>query len=573
MSDVERVKQALSITEVVGSYVELKNAGSNFRGLCPFHNEKTPSFMVNPTLQIYKCFGCGKGGDAISFIQEIERLSFPEALKKGAEMAGITLENDFQKDPKKEEEKARAYKAHELAAKYYHHILTTHKMGEPGRKYAQSRGLSAVEITKFQFGFAPKNYTNLKNFLNKKTFTDEELIKFGLLAEQKGKIIDKFRNRLLQPIFSETGEVIGFSGRYIEKSEYAPKYLNSPETIIFSKNENLYSLFHAKESIRKNKFVILVEGNLDVVSSHRVGIENIVAPLGTAFTREQAKKMKRYTDKVYFCFDSDNAGTSALVRSIPYLEDLEISHKVINLGDFQDSDEVINKDPKKWNELIENAEDTVSYLNQKFSEGLDLGTAEGKKSFQQKIIPVLKSIKNKTAQEHYIKDVSLILETNQENLTDVVNNTKVLLQPAIDENIQDKGKKEPIISSEYYLLALILQNEFIEILGTFPENMIESETLNKICIKLSHIHPSELENELKKLNKEEDISRALELILTYDTSSIGHPEEEIDRLFTRIYKKYLQTEIMHLRKEIAIKDNAEELLLQLKDYTEELKSL
>ncbi|MCA9387279.1 DNA primase [Candidatus Dojkabacteria bacterium] len=572
MSDVERVKQALSITEVVGSYVELKNAGSNFRGLCPFHNEKTPSFMVNPTLQIYKCFGCGKGGDAISFIQEIERLSFPEALKKGAEMAGITLENDFKKDPKKEEEENRAYKAHELAAKYYNHILTTHKMGEPGRKYAQSRGLTSKEIQKFQFGFAPKNYTNLKNFLNKKNFKDDELIKFGLLAEQKGKVIDKFRNRLLQPIFSESGEIIGFSGKYIKKSEYAPKYLNSPETVIFSKNENLYSLYHAKESIRKNKFLILVEGNLDVVSSHRVGVENIVAPLGTAFTKQQAKRIKRYTDTVYFCFDSDSAGTTALIRSIPYLEDLDISHKVINLGEFQDSDEVINKDPNKWSELIESAEDTINYLKQKLAIGIDLGTVSGKKSFQQKIIPILKCIKDQTSREHYIKDISLLLETNQENIQNLVNNSKVSFDD-LSKELPSVEINQPKVSSEFYLLALIIQNEFIEILATFPDNMLSNDSLNTIITKLSTTHASDLETNLKTLNSDEKLAEVLQLVLTYDVSAIQHPEEEIDRLYTRIYKKYLQSEILRLRKEIALKENSEELLIKLKEYTEELRNL
>src|SRR5690606_2944265 len=254
----EKVKNALDIAQVIGQYVELKPAGTTIKGLCPFHQEKTPSFTVNQTLQIYKCFGCGKGGDVLTFLQAIEGLEFPEALKKGAELAGIELTRTYKKDEALEKLKLRYKEAYTLAAKYYHHLLTNHAIGKSALQYTQKRGLTGKELTSLQFGFAPKGYENLKKFLVSKGFNEQELLDAGLVIQRNNKIIDKFRERLMQPLFSQQGDVIGFSGRYLGSFDKAPKYLNSSESIIYKKHDELYSLYHAKESIRKHNAAIIV---------------------------------------------------------------------------------------------------------------------------------------------------------------------------------------------------------------------------------------------------------------------------------------------------------------------------
>jgi DNA primase len=465
MSDVEKIKQRLDIVDVISKYIELKQAGSNYKALCPFHGEKTPSFSVNSQLQIYKCFGCGKTGDVINFVQEIERLTFPEALGKTAEMAGVEIEGKFQhKDLASEEKKFRALQATGLAAKYFHHVLMAHEVGKHAREYADKRLLTSKELTKFNFGYATNSYVNLKSFLLERGFSEDELIEFGLLVKRE-KSVDKFRNRLMQPLYNLEGKVIGFSGRILVKNDKAPKYLNSPESILYKKNEQLYSLFHAKEAIRKQGFVILVEGNLDVVSSHRVGVENIVAPLGTAFTPNQAKLIKRFSDKVYICFDTDKAGIGATGRTLKILEDEGIEHRVIDLGEYQDCDEMIRAGAKLWIKAIENNMETYEYLKQALTKDIDLGSADAKTQIKKLIMPIIQSYKGDVKINHYVRDLSLILEVSQESLINELGNNIKKRPSFFDKEESVENTKENIDAKpteadklEEVMLSMIISN-------------------------------------------------------------------------------------------------------------------
>lgn len=575
MSDIERVKEALNIVDIVSGYVELKNAGSNYKGVCPFHNEKTPSFMVNPNLQIYKCFGCGKGGDVFNFLMEIERLDFSEALKKAAEIAGIELKDLPSKKINKEEEKKkeRILEANNLASKYYNHILKTHKAGKPGRDYAAKRNIGANEIELFRVGFAPNNKTNLKSFLNGRGFSDEELVEFGLVVDRDGNMIDKFRNRLMQTIFDENGEVVGFSGRYIEKSEYAPKYLNTSETLVYKKQNIMYGLFQGKDQIRKDKFVIIVEGNIDPISAHRVGTGNIVAPLGTAFTTGQAKKLKRFTDTIYFCFDTDEAGLNALIRSIPIAEETGLSHKVIDITGFQDADELINKDEKKWKELVSNPVDTIMFLKSKFSKQLDLGTAEGKKNFQKRMIPIIQSIKDETIRNHYIKDISVLLEITRDELKEAVKNNKVAIPKArVDINEKEEiPVKKTGLSQEEYMLAIILQNNLNDFFLTIPDDFFINTELYNEVLKIVESEES-IENMIKLIDSK-DIREELEKIMLIDLSEVEDLDKTLDELYIRLYKNYLTRKILEVRKKIASDNDSEESIAELNTLTSELRTL
>ncbi|MEO6729217.1 MAG: DNA primase [Candidatus Dojkabacteria bacterium] len=571
MTDIELVKSKLDIVELITSYVpSVTRAGANYRALCPFHNEKSPSFMINPSLQIFKCFGCGKAGDSIKFIEEIERLEFPEALKVAAEKAGVELTGRaIKKDEKLELEKKRLIEANELTAKFYHYILQTHKSGKPGRDYALKRQIDAERIQKFTIGYAPYLQENLKHFLEKKGFNEKELIKWGLLVERNGKTIDKFRNRLLQCIFNIRGDVIGFSGRYIGTSKDAPKYLNSPETLVYKKNEILYGLYHAKEALRQDKFAILVEGNIDILSSHRVGVENIVAPLGTAFTKNQAILLKRYVDEIYFSFDTDGAGTKALIRGMAILEEVGLKHKVIDLTGFQDADELICKKPEEWPERIKNAKDTVDYLLVKMQADIDLGSAEGKKRYSEIVLPIVASVKDSVSRNQYVKDLSLNLEVPPDTIINLLSHQKGTVasiehvSEVGDEVVVQKKKNE----LEDFFLSLLMQGDSMSEVGVKIE-WLESPLNQKIMELVINNSSGDFGEIESKLNEEE--RKSFEDILMIDVSGVKDRKGEMKKLSKRLKQDFLKREILRLRSELRKTLDKDKVISQIDSYVKEL---
>lgn len=566
MTDLELVKSKLDIVELIGSYVpDVQRAGSNFRARCPFHNEKTPSFMINPSLQIYKCFGCGKAGDAISFIEEIERVEFPEALKIAAEKAGVQLTGSFSGNNKKESlEKKRILEANLLTAKLYNYILKTHEKGLPGREYAQKRKIDGKRIEDFMIGFAPNSSVMLKNFLISKGFNEKELIKFGLLVERNGKNVDKFKNRLLQPIFNVQGDIIGFSGRYIGTSKLAPKYLNSPETIVYKKNEILYGLYQAKESIRKSNFIILVEGNIDILSSHRVGINNIAAPLGTAFTPNQAKLIQRFCDEVYFCFDTDDAGTKALIRGIAIVEQTGLKHKVINISGYQDADELICKVPDDWDKKVKEANDSVEYLIKKLSEDLDLGSALGKSKFRDRILPVLNSIKDEVTLAHYIKEVALILEISPEN---IFKNLKSEIKYKEKETYQASDESSLIYKRqnnqfETYFLAFLINLLDHKVLKEIPEEIFSSEIYREI-FKVIRDAKSDYDPGALAETLHDSLKSEFKEIYLIDLPQGDKAKYEFKKLYYSLMKRFYESKLSQIRIKLSKDEENVELINEM----------
>ncbi len=455
---IEEIKQKLDIVEVVRKYVPtLKKSGANHFGLCPFHNEKTPSFSVNQDLQIFKCFGCGEGGDVIKFIQKIEGLDFPQALERTAKLAGVVLKSDVYDDKKYKkiyEKKQKILQANKLSAKYFSYILNDHKKGKRARLYCKKRGLSRGVLKRYSIGYAPDGFNNLKNFLLKKGFEVNDLVSFGLLVKKNGKIYDKFRDRLMFPIFNVQGEVIGFSGRIINKSDFGPKYLNSPETLVYKKKNTLYGLYQAKEAIRKLDFVILVEGNIDILSSSRIGYSNIVCPLGTALTLEQCRLISRYTKNVYIAFDSDEAGKKAFIRSLDLLDQMEINVKVLDLHGFQDVDELITNKPELFEKILNKPLNVFDFLIKINKDNFDLSNVKQKIEFVKELQSFIDSIHNDVEREEYLKKIAIITELDLKQVKDIIlrSNRKIHqkssdhdvnhTQNIIDKKVSDKQKKK-----------------------------------------------------------------------------------------------------------------------------------
>jgi DNA primase len=580
MNDVEAVKSRLDIVEVVKQYVpSLKKAGHSYKGLCPFHGEKTPSFIVTPDLGIYKCFGCGEGGDVLEFIKKMERVDFGEALKIAADRVGYTLtETKHKQDDQVVKQQERIYEANKLASQYWHYILNTHKAGKVGRDYVQKRKIRQAEVEKFQLGYAPIG-ANLVPFLIKKGFTKSELVTWGLAVDRKGEIVDKFRDRLILPIWNMKGQIIGFSGRIVTPNEYAPKYLNSPETLVYKKGEILMGLYQAKEAARKQNFIILEEGNIDLLSSHKVGVENIAATGGTALTEQQCRLIKRYADTVYFCFDTDQAGIKALIKGVELAEKVGLKHKALEIGDYQDPDALISAEPTKWSEIVSKPENTLAHLLRILQVDLDLGTADGKSTLMQRMVPILATVKDDVQVQHYANELAVLVGVSKDSvLNSLAARTQPVYKSASSEPAETpkvQAPQSPVIlpnQREMYLLALILQINDVEGLD-ISQDIFQDVNCKEIFIKLSKFGDAtgnfaKLAEELSDGGKE-----ALQQILAIDVTGIDNFHEELQHVYKILYSTFLRAQILDLRRQLQSDAENTDLLSKLQYFTAELKQL
>jgi DNA primase len=339
---VQRVKEAAQIVDIIGECLSLKRAGANMKGLCPFHAEKTPSFMVNPVRQSFHCFGCGEGGDVFSFMMKYYNLTFPEALKQLAQRYHITLpESQYSSDDQaKAEKRQKLFAANERAARMYHEYLLNHAGGAQAREYLKKREIKAEMITTFMLGYAPAGWDFLSSKVAKSSVTMAEAEEAGLLVrKERGGFYDRFRDRILFPIFDLTGRVVGFGGRVLGEGE--PKYLNTPETLIFDKSRMLFGLFQHRDAVRKKRNAVVVEGNFDLLALASYGMDNVVAPLGTALTQAQIRLLKGYADEIILLFDGDEAGIKAAMRSVPLFLAEQVGARVALLPAMHDPDSYI----------------------------------------------------------------------------------------------------------------------------------------------------------------------------------------------------------------------------------------
>lgn len=434
---VEEIRSGNDIVDVISGYVRLTKKGSTYFGLCPFHNEKTPSFSVSPNKQMYYCFGCGAGGNVITFLMEYENYTFPEALEVLANRIGIELpKQEMTAEQRKASDKrARLLEVNKEAAKYFYTLLRSER-GTRAHEYFRTRGLGEETIKKFGLGYSDKYSDDLYRYLRSKGYEDELLKDSGLISiDEKRGGHDKFWNRAMFPIMDVRGKVIGFGGRVMGDGE--PKYLNSPETMIFDKSRNLYGLNLARTT-KKNQ-ILLCEGYMDVIALHQAGFDNAVAALGTAFTVGHANLLRRYTKEVYLTFDSDGAGIRAAKRAIPILKEAGITAKVINMQPYKDPDEFIKAlGAEAYEERIKNAESSFMFEIRIMEEDYDLKDPEGKAAFYNEIAKQLLQFSEELEREVYIEAVAEKYGMGFENLRKLVN--KLGTQPELARQVKQQQK-------------------------------------------------------------------------------------------------------------------------------------
>ena len=416
---IEEVRMKNDIVDVISGYVRLQKKGANYFGLCPFHNEKSPSFSVSPGKQMYYCFGCGAGGNVYTFIQEYENYTFPEAVKMLADRAGVNLpEIEYSEEAKKAESKrSRLLEINKEAAKYFYFQLRA-RQGETGYRYLRDRQLSDETIKKFGLGFANKTSNDLVQYLRSKGYSPELIHEAGLCnVDEKHGMYDKFWNRVIFPIEDINHRVIGFGGRVM--GDGTPKYLNSPETPIFDKSRNLYGLNFARTSRKGN--IILCEGYMDVISMHQAGFDQAVASLGTAFTLGQASLLKRYTKEVLLSYDSDGAGVKAALRAIGILKEAGLTGKIISLEPYKDPDEFMkNLGKEAFQERIDHAENSFLFEIRMLEKEYNLSDPEDKTRFHREIARKLCDFSEEVERENYIEAVAEKYHIGFENLRKLV---------------------------------------------------------------------------------------------------------------------------------------------------------
>lgn len=424
MDAKEDIRERLAIEDVIGEYVQLKRAGRTWKGLSPFGNEKTPSFVVSPDKQIWHDFSSGRGGDIFAFIMEMEGLDFKGALEVLARRAGIDLEQYRQTTGSgpSGKSKERLYDANELAAKFYQAHFTKN---ETALDYVlKKRQFSKETALEWRLGYSPNTGSALVDFLKGKGFSEQEITLAGLTSKSyRGGVQDMFRGRLQIPLCDAQGRVIGFTARLLVDDPKAPKYINTPSTPIYDKSRHVFGLHLAKEAIRKTKFVVLAEGNLDVIASHQASVRQVVATAGTALTEPHLKALSRLTGDIRLCFDADKAGVAATERAIPVASKVGVNLQIITIPSGKDPDELIKQDVKLWHEIIEKPLYAVDWLIDRYTETLDLDTATGKRQLSDVVLKVVRQLPDSVEQDHYVGRLAGLLRVSADALREKLRQT------------------------------------------------------------------------------------------------------------------------------------------------------
>lgn len=496
---IDEIRNSANIVDIISAYVQLKKRGRNFFGLCPFHQEKTPSFAVSEEKQIYNCFGCGAGGNVFKFLMEYKSISFVEAVQEVADHLGIKLEYEKGIDSEVQNEQETYYEINVKAAKYFSDNLIKSLAGETARQYLLARRLSEKTMRTFGLGFALPGWDNFIKFAEEEKIDLENARILGLVdTKDKGGYYDKFRNRIMYPIFSPNGRVIAFGGRILDGSEKAAKYLNSPESIIYYKRKSLYGLYHAKDEIRKLDKVILVEGYMDVIALYQGGVKNVVASSGTSLTEEQVQLISRYTKNIVLLFDADTAGEKASLRSIEILLKYNFDVKIAALPEGEDPDSFINKNGKEaFNEYVSKAQNFLEYQTVQFQRaGMFEDPAKHAEAIREMVKSaalvaddlkrnlLIKSIAKKFALREKLIETELIKYLNEQMQKEKRDEAiKTRKASSADKDITAKSKEN---GREKELIKLLLTGD-MQVMDKIITNIQPEEFVNPVYKKLAEI--------------------------------------------------------------------------------------
>lgn len=550
-SPVEQIKSRLNIVDVVGSYIKLQKAGVNFKALCPFHREKTASFFVSPSRETWHCFGCNRGGDIFSFVMEIEGLEFPEALKILANRAGVELKPI---DPKFKTERMRLLQLLEDSKRFYEEKL---KGNKKVIDYLKERGLSDETIKEFNIGFASPNWRSLYDFLKNKNYSDSEMEKSGMVIKSEKGYYDRFRSRIIFPLFNSSGQIVGFSGRIFGKEDEAGggKYINTPQTILYDKSKILYGFDKAKEEIRKKNLCIIVEGYMDAIMSHQAGIKNAVAVSGVALTGEHLQTIRRLTNNIAMAFDRDEAGFQASKRGVDLaLQDgFEIRIVVIPTG--KDPADAIKKDKNIWEEVVNQAKHIIEFYLESLSQ-----SNKDRRILQRQIrdivLPYVALINNELEKAHWVKEIAKILSIKEEPVWEELKKIKLIKEEKSDQSrneIQQIQQSRSRLSTlkERIIGFAFWQRETEDLeLKTMIDSVLEKYNLDSgkngdekerliLSTELSYGGLEDTKKEFKRLTQElekEDIKFQLESIADRIRQlEISEDEENLNKYLSQFY--------------------------------------
>ena len=581
-STIEKIKNQTDIIEIISETVNLKRSGRNYTGLCPFHNDKSPSFSVSQDKQIYKCFSCGEAGNAITFVMKQKKMDFVEALKYLAERANIPLEIGDQESTELSKKKELLYKVNVETGRFFFANLMKNRIS---KEYFLNRGIKESTIKRFGLGYANDSWNNLLYHLKNKGYKEDLLIDAGLVlkSEKKGTLYDRFRNRVMFPVFDVRGKVIGFGGRVLDDSK--PKYLNSPETILFHKGVNLYGLNFAAKSRIEDRTMIIVEGYMDCISLHQYGITNAVASLGTALTVNQARLLKRYADKVIISYDADFAGQTATIRGLEILRDAGFEVKVLRIPEGKDPDEFLRLNGREaFLKLIDNAMPLINYKLKMAEEGIDFKNEQSLIKYGERVTSILADL-NPVEKDVYIKKISEDTGIKEQSLYDLLSsekNRKDELSLNNLEEIRTKLYVEPAyLKAERSLLKLMLQNQYYnEIINNVSDKDFNLEAHKKIYNLIQEGTKKEVNNLFSYIESGcDDISSSTEWVKIQEIQVLeaNDTKQLINDYISKIISYKLTVKLEALKKEqreLEEKGMIEEsikLAFELKNINEALK--
>lgn len=581
MDAVDEVKSRLSIEDVISEYVPLKRAGRNWRGLSPFSNEKTASFMVSPEKQIWHDFSSGKGGNMFSFVMEVEGLEFKGALELLARKAGIDIEQ-YRSAPRVDgPNKERLYELLELATKFYQVQFSNNKAV---LEYVlEQRQFSKETALEWRLGYSPNNGSALLDYAKGRGFTESELKQAGLSAQSyKGGVQDMFRGRLMIPLQDPQGRLIGFTARQLDDDLNAPKYINTPQTVLYDKSRHVYGLHLAKESIRKSKFVVLVEGNLDVIASHQAGVRQVVATAGTALTEPHLKALSRFTGDIRLSFDADKAGVAATERALPIASRVKVSLSVIDIPSGKDPDDLIRQDPKLWQAAVGKHLYALDWLIKRYTELLDIESAQGKREFSDILLPVVRGLSDDVERDHYLNAIAKTIKVSREALEQKFQKTTAQNPPTRQRNIKVEPAKLDRIAVENqktqdnFLSLMLLRQTLREFLELITAEMLYTDD-GRALLKFLKAHPDFDGKQSKSMQNLTDYVKIESLLYEelYQGLELNELHDEAARLQARLVAIFVKTQKNKLALQLETADAADtrDLLGQSKRYDALLKQV